>query len=101
MNEHTVDEKKAAKIAKFEGRMAVVERDNPDLAVACRGVHSQLDLARTVAESIFNDDTADQPEVVMSISSMIADELSDLKDDKADAEDRAREDAEDGDGGLA
>lgn len=70
---------KLEKESKFEDRMAVVERENGDLAQACRNVHSQLHLAKTVAESVFNDDVADNPEVVMQISAAIADELEDIR----------------------
>ena len=65
-------------MAKFEGRMSVVERDNPDLAAACRGVHNQLSLAKVVAESVFNDDVADNAEVVLSIHAAIADEFEEI-----------------------
>lgn len=79
--------KKLEKSSKFEERMAVVERDNPDLAKACRSVHSTLVIAQHVAESVFNDDVADQPEVVMQIAASIADELEEMKDRDEDDED--------------
>ena len=91
--DNQVDEKQGQKIAKFESRMNVVERDNEDLAKACRSVHSMLSLAKTVAESVFNDDVADQPEVVMQISAAIADEIEEMNARKH------AEEFEDDDGG--
>jgi hypothetical protein len=86
---------KLDKIAKFEDRMSVVGRDNPDLAKACRAVHNMLDTAKCVAESIFNDDVADNPEVVMSIMSAIADEVDEINAAREAAED-GYEDGDDG-----
>ena len=73
-------ERELDKIAIFEERMEVIAKDDGELAKACRSVHSALKTAKYVAESIFNDDVADNPEVVMGIHAAIADELDDMKD---------------------
>jgi hypothetical protein len=38
--------------------------------------------AKHVAESVFNDDVADNPEVCLSIAAAIADELEDIKGER-------------------
>jgi hypothetical protein len=88
-----MDSRQLDKMAQFEQRMEVVAKDNPDLSKACRAVHSMLTTARHVAESVFNDDVADQPEVVMQISAAIADELDEMN---AKKEEDDYEDDEDG-----
>lgn len=84
------------KIAQFEDRMSVVGRDNPDLAAASRKVHNMLTNARHVAESVFNDEVASQPEVVMSISAAIADEIDTIMDERDRKEGGEFDDDEDG-----
>jgi hypothetical protein len=86
------DDRELEKMSKFEERMGVVQRDNEDLATACRSVHKQLTLAKHVAESVWNDDVADNHEVVMSISSMIADELDEMNERKLDQEEQEEDD---------
>ncbi len=79
---HELDSKQLDKMAKFEERMAVVKRDDPDRAEACRKVHNMLVNARHVVESVFNDDVADQAEVVLAVHAAIADEMEDIKDER-------------------
>jgi hypothetical protein len=64
--------------------MAVVKRDDPDRAEACRKVHNMLVNARHVVESVFNDDVADQAEVVLAVHAAIADEMEDIRADRDD-----------------
>ncbi len=77
-----MDSKQLDKIAKFEQRMEVVKKDDPDRAKACRQVHNMLMNAKHVAESVFNDDVAENPEVCLSISAAIADEMEDIKGER-------------------
>jgi hypothetical protein len=76
-----LDSTQLDKIAAFEGRMGVVERDNPVLAQACRSVHQQLSLAKTVAESVFSPALAKNPEILLAISSSIAEEVDTIMDE--------------------
>jgi hypothetical protein len=72
-------EKELEKISRFEERMEVLGKDNPELAKACRHAHTTIRAAKHVAESIFNDDVADNPDVVMAIHAAIADDLDDVR----------------------
>lgn len=93
----TVDDRQLDKISQFEARMEVVAKDDPDRAQACRQVHNMLVNAKHVVESIFNDDVADQAEVVLSVHAAIADELEDIKAEKrGDYGDEDEDEDEDG-----
>lgn len=85
-----MDSKQLDKMAKFEQRMEVVKKDDPDRAKACRRVHSMLVNAKHVLESVFSDDVADHPEVVLAVHAAIADELEDIREmgDRDDEEER-------------
>jgi hypothetical protein len=76
-----IDTSQLDKMAAFESRMGVVERDNPVLAQACRSVHQQLSLAKTVAESVFSPGLAKNPEILLAISSSIAEEVDTIMDE--------------------
>jgi hypothetical protein len=77
-----VNDAELEKISKFEERMEVLGKDSPSLAKACRHAHTTIRAAKHVAESVFNDDVADNPEIVMQIHAAIADDLDDIKDDQ-------------------
>ena len=86
------NERELQKIAQFEERMEVLAKDNPDLAKACRHAHTTFRAAKHVAESIFNDDVAEDPQVVIAIHAAIADDLEDLRGDEDDEADEGSED---------
>lgn len=81
-----MNSKQLDRIAQFEQRMEAVAKDDPDRAQACRQVHNMLTNAKHVAESVFNDDVADNPEVCLSIAAAIADELEDIKNEREEGE---------------
>ena len=86
-----MDSQRLEKISAFEDRMGVVQRDNPQLAEACRNVRAQLDLARAVTESVFNNDVASDVQAVLSVHACIADELEDIRGGGEDDEDEEDE----------
>lgn len=89
------DSARLDKIALFEDRMSVVEKDDPALAQASRNVHKMLTNARHVVEAVFNDEVACDPRVVMDVSAAIADEIEEQHERSLGSPDEEDEDDED------